>query len=139
MKISIRTKFTAGMIFFFIVIAGISILSAFHMNRLSNMTDAILKENHFSVVFARDMSDALTDLNQEIIRCHSSASSPDSVIICNATLKFRKSLLLEKNNITEVGEDKLVSGIESGFKEFLAEIEDFNTGQVQFWSLYQRY
>ena len=31
---------------------------------------------------------------------------------------FDKSLQLEKNNITEPGEDKLVSGIETNFNEY---------------------
>ena len=137
MKISIRTRFTVGMVFFFIVIAGISILSAFYMNKLSNKTDAILKENHFSVIFARDMSDALTALNQEINRWHSTDSSPDTVLISDASQKFRKALQLEKNNLSEAGEDKLVSGIESGFNEYLRGINNFNPVQVQFRSLYQ--
>lgn len=60
MKISIRARFTLGMAFFFVIIAGLSILSAYHLNRLSQKTDAILKENHFSVIFARDIALSFT-------------------------------------------------------------------------------
>ncbi|MEI7421052.1 MAG: HAMP domain-containing protein [Prolixibacteraceae bacterium] len=148
MKISVRTRFMLGMLFFFIVIAGISILSAYHMNRLSNKTDAILKENHFSVIFARDMSDGLTQLNQEVTRCIFTGSNPDRVLIKNASDSFSVSLKLEKNNLTEAGEGKLVSEIESGFNEYLVNVSEKlkvpvdtiteNSLQKQFKSLYQQ-
>jgi len=148
MKISIRTKFTIGMIFFFIVIAGLSILSAFHLNRLSEKTEAILKDNHFSIIFARDMAEDLTIFNREITRCFISGNQPDESLISNTTTSFEKSILLERNNITEAGEDKLVSAIASGFNEYKGNIEEqaknptladkFNSLQTQFHSLYQQ-
>ncbi len=124
MKKSIRTRFTLGMIFFFVVIAGLSILSAYHLNRLSKKTDAILKENHFSVIFARDMAEGLTIINQEITRSFVTGNLPDSNLIDRTSGSFEKSLQSEKNNITEAGEDKLVSGIESGFNEYLNSIAE---------------
>ncbi len=123
MKISIRTKFTVGMAFFFVIIAGISILSAYHLSNLSKKTDAILKENHFSVIYARDMAEYLTNINQEITRSYVSGSITDSNLIDNSFASFEKSLRLEKNNITEAGEDKLASGIESGFDEYQRKIK----------------
>ena len=122
MKISIRTRFTLGMAFFFVIIAGISILSAYHLSNLSKKTDAILKENHFSVIYARDIAEYLTVINQEITRSYVSGSIPDSNLIENSFASFEKSLRLEKNNITEAGEDKLASGIESGFDEYQRKI-----------------
>jgi methyl-accepting chemotaxis protein len=136
------------MVFFFVIIAGLSILSAYHLNRLSQKTDAILKENHFSVIFARDMAEDLTILNQEVTRSFVTGNGPDSSLIAKTVLAFAKSLLLEKNNITEAGEDKLVSGIESGFDEYHNDIVLFSKSstlrdkitslQAQFNSLYQQ-
>lgn len=126
MKKSIRTRFTLGMVFFFIIIAGLSILSAYHLNRLSKKTDAILKENHFSVIFARDMAEGLTIINQEITRCFVTGNLPDSNLIDKTSGSFEKSLQLEKNNITEAGEDKLASGIESGFNEYRNNIAELS-------------
>lgn len=148
MKISIRTRFTVGMVFFFLVIASISILSAYHMNRLSTKTDAILKDNHLSVIFARDMSDGLTSLNQAVTNSYIHSIYPDTIQVKIAADSFRKSLQLEKNNITEHGEGKLVSGIESGFNEYLGNIsvvppaaiskEKFFQMQTQYTSLFQQ-
>lgn len=148
MKVSIRTRFTLGMIFFFVVIAAISILSAYHLNRLSLKTDAILKDNHFSVIFARDMAEGLTRMNQEITRCYTNQGELDIALINTTSTSFKKSLLLEKNNLTEPGEDKLASGIEAGFDEYLRFIGQYekkpvtadamNTLQSSFRNLYQQ-
>jgi NtrC-family two-component system sensor histidine kinase KinB len=148
MKISIRTRFTLGMLFFFVIIAVISILSAYYMNRLSKKTDALLKENHLSVIFARDMAEELTILNQEITRSFLTENYPDSNLIVKTSAAYNKTIQLEKNNITEAGEDKLVSGIESGFNEYLHNIaeltkipmskERVTTLQTQFHNLYQQ-
>lgn len=148
MKVSIRTRFTIGMLFFFIIIAVISIMSAYYMKRLSDKSDSLLKENHLSVIFARDMAEELTILNQEISRSFLTDTYPDSALIVKASGAFNKTLQLEKNNITEAGEDELVSRIESGFNEYLHNIkglgkilvskEETGALQTQFHNLYQQ-
>lgn len=119
MKTSIRnTRFTTGMVLFLVIILLLSISSAFYLNRLSRKTSAILKENHYSVVYARDMSEDLTNINQGIINCFLIHKNPDTLAINKEFMLFDKSLELEKNNITEPGEDKLVSGIATDYIEY---------------------
>jgi len=118
MKLSIRAKFTLGMVFLFVIISVLSIFSAFYMSRLSKKTSAILKENYLSVVYAREMSEGITNINQEITNCYLTNKNLDGLIIKKELSSVDKSLQLEKNNITEPGEDKLVSGIETGINEY---------------------
>ena len=118
------------MIFFFIVIAGITILSAFQLNRLSHKTDAILKDNHLSVIFARDMAESLHSINHEITLSFIGNRSIDTSLIDAGSSAFKKSLLLEKSNITEPGEDKLASAIESGFSDYIRYIDAFRKNQL---------
>ena len=118
MKLSIRTKFTLGMVFIFIIILVLLGFSAFYLNKLSNKTSAILKENYLSVVYAREMSEGLMNINQEITTGFLQNRKLDSQIIQKELDIFDKSLQLEKGNITEPGEDKLVAGIEQGFVEY---------------------
>ena len=125
MKISIRTKFTMGIVFFFAIIALLSIFSAYYLNSLSKKTSAILKENHLSVVYAREMSEGILNINQEITNCYLTNKTPDKVLIKKELSIFVKSMQLEKNNITEPGEDKLVSVIESGFNEYRDTVVNF--------------
>lgn len=119
MKTSIRSKrFTMGMVLFLIIILLLSVSSAYYLNRLSSKTSAILKENHYSVVYARDMSENLKNINQRIVYSFITNKNPDTLSINKEVNLFRESLKSEKNNITEVGEDTLVSSIESNFNEY---------------------
>lgn len=118
MKTSIRTRFTLGMIFLFVIILVLSVFSGYYLNRLSNKTSAILRENYLSVVYAREMSDGITIINQQINTCFISDRKPDSVKVLEKLDLITMSLQSEKKNITEPGEEKLVSDIETGFYEY---------------------
>ena len=104
-----------GILVFFVIIAVLSIFSAITMSRLATKTGAILKENHVSVVYARDMSAGLLKINQEITTSFLKNTKPDSLAIRQALDSFTRVLELEKNNLTEAGEDHLVAEIEAGF------------------------
>lgn len=118
MNLSIRTKFTLGMVFIFIIILVLLVFSDFYLNKLSNKTSAILKENYLSVVYAREMSEGLMNINQEMTSFFLTNKVPDSLSIYKEFDEFNKSFQLEKNNVTEPGEDKLVVGIETGIREY---------------------
>lgn len=117
MKLSIRSKFSVGMVFLIIILA-LSIFSAYYMNKLSKETGAILKENYLSVVYARELAGGLTNINQEITNSFLTDRKSDSLFIKKELNIIDKSLQLEKNNFTEPGEDKLVLGFETGLKEY---------------------
>jgi NtrC-family two-component system sensor histidine kinase KinB len=106
------------MILFFIVILLLSVFSGYHLNKLSKKTSAILKENYLSVVYAREMSEGIMIINQEITSCFLSNKKPDSLIISKELISVDKSLELEKNNITDPGEEELVSEFESRYHEY---------------------
>ena len=95
------------------------------MNKLSKESGTILKENYLSVVYARDMSEGLTNINQEITNSFLTSKNSDSLLIKNELSIIDKSLQSEKNNITEPGEDKLVTGIETGIKEYHESVRKF--------------
>ena len=118
MKHSIRTRFTLGMIFLFLIILILAIFSGYYMNELSNKTSAILKENYLSVVYAREMSEGIMNINQEITTAYLMKRNSDSLKIGKELGLIEISLSAEKNNITEPGEDKLVAGIDAGIAEY---------------------
>jgi two-component system, NtrC family, sensor histidine kinase KinB len=149
MKTTIRsTRFTVGIILFLVIILLLSVLSAYYLNMLSRKTSAILKENHYSVVFARDMAEDLSNINQQFINCLLIDKNPETASINQMVTQFTKSLKLEKNNITEVGEEKLVSDIETGFTNYYNSIMKYSKTanskvdiiflQNEFESLYQK-
>jgi len=118
MKQSIRTRFTMGMIFLFLIILILSVFSGYYLNKLSGKTSAILKENYLSVVYARDMSAGISTINQEITISFLNGKNSDSVSVYRELNKITQSLQTEKNNITEAGEDKLVAEIEADYTAF---------------------
>ena len=125
MKHSIRTRFTLGMIFLFIIISVLAVFSGYYLNKLSTKTSAILKENYLSVVYAREMSEGLMNINQEITTSFLTKRVPDSLKIAKELKQINQSLLSEKNNFTEPGEDKLVSGIETDYIEYKDSLQTF--------------
>jgi methyl-accepting chemotaxis protein len=58
------------------------------------------------------------NINQEITTSYLTKRNPDSLKISKELNQISLSLLSEKNNITEPGEDKLVSGIEADYIEY---------------------
>jgi len=125
MKHSIRTRFTMGMIFLFIIISVLSVFSGYYLNKLSTKTSAILKENYLSVVYAREMSEGIMNINQDITTGFLTNRNSDSLKIGNELNAINKSLLSEKNNLTEPGEDLIVSGIETGYLEYRDSVSKF--------------
>jgi two-component system, NtrC family, sensor histidine kinase KinB len=125
MKRPIRTRFTLGMIFLFLIILVLSVFSGYYLNQLSTKTGAILKENYLSVVYARDLTEGLENINQEITTAFLTGREPDTLKVASVLTSMDKSLLDEKNNITEPGEDKLVSSIESDYAVYRDSLQRF--------------
>jgi methyl-accepting chemotaxis protein len=107
-----------GMIFLFLIILVLAVFSGYYMNKLSEKTSAILTENYLSVVYSREMSEGIMSINQEITTGLLTNRNSDSVKIIKELNLINKSLLAEKSNFTEPGEDKLVSDIETEYNEY---------------------
>jgi len=113
------------MVFIFFIILVLLWFSAFYLNNLSHKTSAILKENYESVVYAREMTAGLMDVNQEITTGYFANRNPDTQLVLKKLNNVDKFLQLEKGNITEPGEDKLVAEIESNIKEYRDSVKAF--------------
>ena len=118
MKRSIRKKFIYGIFFFLFIIVALLGLSAYHLTKLANKTEAIFSENHVSVIYARDMAEGISGINQEIVNCFLTNSHPSRTNIDKILNSVNKSIQLEKTNTTEPGEDKLALTIESEFSKY---------------------
>jgi two-component system, NtrC family, sensor histidine kinase KinB len=118
MKHSIRSRFALGMTFLFLIILILSVFSGYYLNKLSSKNSAILKENYLSVVYARDMSEGVRIINREVTTCFLEHRKPDSLKVYKALGQIDKSFQAAKNNITESGENDLVSGIEEEFTQY---------------------
>ena len=118
MRRSIRKKFIYGIFFFLVIIVALLGLSAYHLTKLAAKTEAIFSDNHLSVIYARDMAEGLSAINQEDVNCFLQQSIPDRANIDKILKSVNKSIQLEKTNITEPGEDKLALSIETEFNKY---------------------
>ena len=118
MKLSVRTKFALAMILLFLIILVLTVFSGYYLSRMSKKTNAILKENYLSMVYAREMSEGIMNINQEITSCFFSNKISDSLKITKDLSLIDKSFELEKNNITSPGEDRLVLEIATDYNEY---------------------
>jgi methyl-accepting chemotaxis protein len=149
MKSKVRNKmFTTGIVLFMVIISTLSITSVYYLNRLSKKTELIQKENYRSVAYSRDMAAVLTRMNQKIILNNINPILPDTTFFKRDIVEFQRLLLEEKNNITEIGEDKLVAAIEADFKSYFTEFKNMTYGsdtkdilisfQEKYENLYQK-
>jgi len=100
----LKTKLRLGIGFLFIILLSFGAISLYQINRISESTALILKDNNQSLQYAKDMR-ALIDRD-----------SLKQIASLNA---FKVLLAKEKQNVTEAGEGKAVSQITEALTRFL--------------------
>ena len=97
MKIKSKLLFGIGLLFTMITL--LTFLSTFYVNKLSKESKNILLDNYNSVEHCRQMLNAINNGHQNDIEVRN----------------FQKNLLLQQNNITEIGEKELTDILTSDF------------------------
>ncbi|MEP7254791.1 MAG: ATP-binding protein [Ferruginibacter sp.] len=100
----LKTKLSLGLSFLFGVILVFGILGIFYINRLSNDSAKVLKNNHESLVYCNNMLKALEDIPANE----------------GAKKTFDDNLKKQEANITEPGELEATKALRSDFTELLA-------------------
>lgn len=108
MAMRLKTKLSFGLSFLFVVILSFGILAIFYINRLSNDSDRVLKNNHESLVYCNNMLKALEDIPAKE----------------SAVTLFNDNLTKQESNITETGEGDATRELRKNFKELLANPAD---------------
>ncbi len=104
----LKTKLSLGLTFLFIVILIFGILGIFYINRLSNDSAAVLKNNHESLVYCNNMLKALEDI----------PAKPGAEKIFDTNLKMQEA------NITEPGEKEATEELRKNFTELVSNPAD---------------
>ena len=100
---TLKSKITLSLVFLFSIILVLGGMSAYYLNRLSDDSKAILKDNYISLEFASNMQKALTTLTYK--------GKPDN----DALTDFDENLTKEERNITEVGEQEATTALRREF------------------------
>ncbi|RZK43999.1 MAG: PAS domain-containing protein [Pedobacter sp.] len=101
----LKTKLRLGIGFLFIVLLSFGAISLYQINRISESTALILKDNNHSLQYAKEMR-LLIDR--------------DSLHHTTSVTAFKTLLEKERQNITEIGEEKAVDQLAEALARFLA-------------------
>jgi NtrC-family two-component system sensor histidine kinase KinB len=97
----IKTKLRLGFGFLFLIVLFFGGVSLYYMNKISESSKVILKDNYKSLKFTGNMRSILED---------------DAIPLSDQTLKqFSMQLNLEQNNVTEKGEKEAVVKLKEAF------------------------
>ncbi|MBC7886584.1 MAG: HAMP domain-containing protein [Ferruginibacter sp.] len=99
----LKTKLVLGLSFLFVVIVTFGSLSFYYINRLSNDSKLVLKNNHESLVYSNNMLDALENIQ----------------INKGAEGLLENNLRKQESNITEIGEKEATQELRKDFRELL--------------------
>ena len=83
----IKTKIRLGLLFLLALILSLAFTGSFYVNKLADVSSAILKDNYESIQYTKNMIQALDEGDDQL-----------------AMKKFETNLIAQEHNITEVGE-----------------------------------
>ena len=128
----LKTKILLGLVFLLIVIFLLSTTGIFSIYYLSEDSKAIIKDNYASVEHSTHMLDAIENIfTLQLSRLENANKDNTLVKTINDSLQnkkeeFLKYLGYQKNNITESGEDKIVSNVIDSYSRFINVTDSIN-------------
>jgi len=116
MAMRLKTKLSLGLIFLFIVILLFGVLGIANINKLSNDSNLVLKNNHESLLYCNNMLKALENVKTRK----------------DAIQSFEDNLKKQESNITEIGEREATQELRKNFNELLLNPDDpSNYGEIR--------
>ena len=143
---NLRTKIFLGLSFLFVVVLTLSIGSIIFINQLANDSRSIIKENYNTIDYSTKMLKALDVMFSAQTKLYTSEKintfkfeALRDEFFENKT-EFEKNLELEKNNITEKGENLFVNELNFEYNNFikLARLQ-FNKKPIEFGEIELRF
>jgi signal transduction histidine kinase len=104
MALKLKTKVSLGVVFLFVLLLLVGVISFFYFNKISTESNDVVKDNYKSVEYGRKMLDALNTWEKE----------RDS-----ARRLFESNLIAQENNITEKGEKDVTAALQDDYNRFL--------------------
>ena len=120
---TIKSKIYLILITFMILTIGNSLVSIGYFNKLQNSIDSIMYANYDSIVATQNMKDALERQDSLEITFIFEDNLTFSLMHIRNHEIFTEWLEKAKNNITEVGEDKIISSISKGYLDYSEKVK----------------
>ena len=121
----LKRKISLGLAFLFVIIFALAIFCSIYIQKLSQDSNNILKNNYNSIVYAKNMFLALDDMETSLSwycfnpNVKNNVSNYYIKLFESAKIKFDKNLKAENNNITEIQEKEYVDLLNKNYDIFL--------------------
>ncbi len=128
----LKTKILLGLVFLLLVIFLLSITGIFSIYYLSEDSKVIIKDNYASVEHSSNMLGVIESIFTLQLSIFGNPNKDTAFLkaiddsLQNKKEEFLKYLNYQKNNITEPGEDKLVSSVIDSYHRFINVIDSIN-------------
>lgn len=128
----LKTKILLGLVFLLLVIFLLSITGIFSIYYLSEDSKVIIKDNYASVEHSSNMLGVIESIFTLQLSRLGNPNKDTAFLkaiddsLQNKKEEFLKYLNYQKNNITEPGEDKLVSSVIDSYHRFINVIDSIN-------------
>ena len=126
MHMVLKTKLSLGIGFLFVIIFAVAGFCSYYIQKLSRESDNILKNNYQSLVYTKNMFQALDDMNTaisySIFNSATADKSSDYYVKTfeSARAAFDRNLKEENSNITEIHEKEYVEQLNSTYDLYLS-------------------
>jgi hypothetical protein len=121
---TLKRKLTMGLGFLFLIIFVLVIFYSYHLGRLSQDAENILKDNYKSLVYSKNMISALEDMRTAIGSIVFNPAGDQETsgyymkLLEAGRTQFESSLKSENGNITEIHESEYVATLNQGYVRY---------------------
>ena len=121
---TLKRKLTTGLGFLFLIIFALVIFYSYHLGRLSQDAENILKDNYKSLVYSKNMISALEDMRTAIGSIVFNPAGDQETsgyymkLLEAGRTQFESSLKSENGNITEIHESEYVATLNQGYVRY---------------------
>ncbi len=121
---TLKAKLTWGLAFLFFIILALSGFCSYYVGALGHESENILKDNYYSVAYARNMLSGLDDMKSSVTNTvyNTARSTSDyyARLFESGKSTFETNLKAEKGNITEIPEKEYVDALSREYETYLS-------------------
>jgi len=129
--LGLRQKLSLGFGGLLVIILVLGIQSIYHIARLGESIDVILRENYRSVIACQDMKEALERIDSGVLFTLLGYVPEGELLISRNEELFNRALLVEVHNVTVPGEADSVAHLEKLYQTYRMALERVRDPKVQ--------
>lgn len=114
----LKIKILSGFLILVLMLAVAGAVSIYEFNKLSNSVDALIEDNYKTIESCKRMVYALEREDSGVLLALLGHGAESRKIILSADSSFTMAFTVAKNNLTEVGEDKLLDEVSLAYEDY---------------------